>query len=64
VVDALHPAIAAPLGDVATRRLSLRRLEPDDLDELAAMFADRQVWEFEYGRGLTRSETEGFLIVK
>lgn len=60
-VDALHPAIAAPLGEVATPRLSLRRLERHDLDELAAVFADREVWEFEYGRGMTRSETEAFL---
>jgi RimJ/RimL family protein N-acetyltransferase len=60
-VDALHPAIAAPLGEVGTRRLSLRRLERHDLDELAAVFAEREVWQFEYGRGMTRSETEAFL---
>jgi RimJ/RimL family protein N-acetyltransferase len=60
-VDALHSAIAAPLGEVVTRRLSLRRLERHDLDELAAVFAEREVWEFEYGRGMTRWETEAFL---
>jgi RimJ/RimL family protein N-acetyltransferase len=60
-VDALHPAIAAPLSEVLTRRLSLRRLQRDDLDELAAVFADRAVWEFEYGRGMTPWETEAFL---
>jgi ribosomal-protein-alanine N-acetyltransferase len=60
-VHALHPAIAAPLAEVATLRLSLRRLEWDDLGELATVFADREVWEFEYGRGMTRWETEAFL---
>jgi hypothetical protein len=45
----LHPEVAAPLGEVVTRRLSLRRLGRDDLDELAGVFADREVWEFEYG---------------
>jgi RimJ/RimL family protein N-acetyltransferase len=60
-VDALHAAVAAPLGEGVTRRLSLRRLERDDLDELAAVFADREVWEFEYGRGMTGWETEAFL---
>jgi RimJ/RimL family protein N-acetyltransferase len=52
---------AAPLGEVVTRRLSLRPLGRDDLDELAGVFADREVWEFEYGRGMTLSETEAFL---
>jgi RimJ/RimL family protein N-acetyltransferase len=60
-VGTLHPAIAGPLGEAVTRRLSLRRLERDDLDELAAVFADREVWEFEFGRGMTLSETEAFL---
>ena len=44
-----------------TRRLTLRRLGLDDLDELAAIFAQREVWEFPYGRGMTRAETEAFL---
>jgi len=49
------------LVDVDTRRLSLRRLAPDDLDGLAAILADPHVWQFEYGRGLTRAESEAFL---
>jgi RimJ/RimL family protein N-acetyltransferase len=57
----LHPAIAAPLADVETRRLSIRRLDRDDLDGLAAIFADVDMWRFEYGRGLTRDETSAFL---
>ena len=60
-VGALHPAVAAPLNDVVTERLSLRRLSRDDLDELAAIFTNAEVWHFEYGRGLTQSETEAFL---
>jgi hypothetical protein len=35
-VSEMHPPIAAPLGDVNTERLSLRRFERDDLDDLAA----------------------------
>ena len=60
-MGSLHPAVAAPLGDVVTRRLSVRRLNLDDLDELAAIFANTDVWRFEYGRGLKRIETEAFL---
>jgi hypothetical protein len=60
-VAALRPAIVAPLSGVATQRLSLQPLGREDLDELTAMPAHREVWEFEYGRGLTRSESEGFL---
>jgi RimJ/RimL family protein N-acetyltransferase len=60
-VSALSPPIAAPLGDVTTERLSLRRFERDDLDELASVFEHREVWQFPYGRGMTREETEVFL---
>jgi hypothetical protein len=60
-VSAMHRAVAAPLRDVVTRRLSGRRLGFDDLNELATMFAHPEVWEFEYERGLTRSETEAFV---
>jgi RimJ/RimL family protein N-acetyltransferase len=60
-VGALHPAVAAPLRNVVTRRLSIRPLERDDLDGLAAIFASADVWRFEYGRGMTRVETEAFL---
>ena len=60
-MGSLHPAVAAPLADAETRRLSIRRLEPDDLDGLAAIFANADVWRFEYERGLTRDETSAFL---
>jgi RimJ/RimL family protein N-acetyltransferase len=60
-VDALHPAVAAPLADVVTERLSLRRLTTHDLDGLAVMFTSPEVWRYGYGRGLTRVETEAFL---
>lgn len=56
-----HPAAAAPLVDATTRRLSIRRLDREDLEGLAAIFADPEVWRFEYGRGLTRDETSTFL---
>jgi RimJ/RimL family protein N-acetyltransferase len=45
---------------VTTERLTLRRLEIDDLDELAVLFAQREVWEYPYGRGMTLAETEAF----
>lgn len=57
----LHPPIAAPLGDVTTERLILRRFDRDVLDELARLFERREVWEFPYGRGMTRPETASFL---
>jgi RimJ/RimL family protein N-acetyltransferase len=60
-VSPLHPAVAASLHDVATQRLSLRRLSSDDLAGLAAIFADRDVWRFEHERGMTRVETQAFL---
>ena len=60
-MSALHPPITAPLGDVLTGRLSLRRFEPDDLEELATVFAHREVWQFPYGRAMTHAETEAFL---
>jgi RimJ/RimL family protein N-acetyltransferase len=55
------PTIAAPLGDICTSRLDLRRFALSDLDELAQVFSQPEVWWFPYGRGLTRSETEVFL---
>lgn len=60
-MGSLHPAVAAPLADVVTRRLSVHRLDRGDLDELADILANADVWLFEYGRGLTRIETEAFL---
>lgn len=58
------PAIAAPLGNVTTDRLDLRRFDAGDLDELAAVFAHEEVWRFPYGRAFTRDETEVFLDIQ
>lgn len=55
------PRLAAPLGDVSTERLLLRRFALDDLDALAAVFAKIEVWQFPFGRAFTRAETQGFL---
>jgi RimJ/RimL family protein N-acetyltransferase len=55
------PPIAAPLPDVTTERLVLRRPRPDDADALAEVFAKPEVWRFPYGRAFTRDETEEFL---
>ena len=57
----LHPPIVRSLGDVTTDRLDLRRFRHDDVDELAEVFADVEVWRFPFGRGLTREETASFL---
>jgi RimJ/RimL family protein N-acetyltransferase len=56
-----HPPVAAPLPDVETERLTLRRFEPDDVDALAAVFAKREVWEFPYQRAFDRDETAAFI---
>src|ERR1039458_6255012 len=53
--------IAAPLGEVTTERLELRRLRPDDLDALSQIFADEAVWHYPHRRGLTGEETAAFL---
>lgn len=58
------PPIAAPLADVTTDRLRLRRFDDDDLDALAAVFAKPEVWRFPYGRALTRTETQAFLAAQ
>lgn len=53
--------IAAPLGDVITERLSLARIVADDADALAPVFAERAVWEFPYGRGMSGEWTAQFV---
>jgi RimJ/RimL family protein N-acetyltransferase len=55
------PPTAGPLAEVRTGRLDLRRFAPDDLDELAGVFAEPAVWRYPYGRGFTRIETGNFL---
>ena len=59
--NANHPPIVAPLGERTTERLDLRRFRPDDLDELAVVFRNREVWQYPYGRSFTREETSDFL---
>ncbi|MCP3986755.1 MAG: GNAT family N-acetyltransferase [bacterium] len=59
--DGSHPPIAAPLPNVDTERLELRRFEEGDLDELARVFSHREVWQFPYDRALSRDETAAFL---
>jgi RimJ/RimL family protein N-acetyltransferase len=55
------PPTLAPLPDVRTHRLDLRRFDAGDLDGLAAVFAEEEVWRFPFGRGFTLDETEAFL---
>jgi RimJ/RimL family protein N-acetyltransferase len=60
-VESLAPPIAAPLGDVTTARLELHRFRPADVDELTPVFAQQEVWQYPYGRGMSRDETETFV---
>lgn len=46
---------------IDTERLVLRRFTPDDLDELATIFAKPEVFWFPEKRGLSRAETEQML---
>jgi RimJ/RimL family protein N-acetyltransferase len=55
------PAIAAPLADVVTERLRLARIAAGDASLLAPVFAQRAVWEFPYGRGMSAAWTEAFV---
>jgi len=54
-------AIKAPLREMETSRLVLRRFRSSDVDALAPVFAKPEVWRFPYGRGFTREETERFV---
>jgi RimJ/RimL family protein N-acetyltransferase len=56
-----HPPILTPLTDATTERLELRRFQLDDLDELAEVFANPEVWRFPYGRSFSREETADFI---
>jgi len=47
--------------ELFTDRLQLRAWRSDDLDELAEVFAQPEVWEYPFGRGFERDETERFL---
>lgn len=48
-------------SELVTERLRLRTWRTDDLDELAAVFAQPEVWHYPLGRGMRRDETERFL---
>jgi RimJ/RimL family protein N-acetyltransferase len=49
------------VSTVETDRMVLRPWAEDDLDALAAIFAEPAVWHHPFGRGFTRGETERFL---
>ena len=53
--------MAAPLGDVVTERLDLRRFRLGDEAVLGPVFAKPEVWRFPYGRGLGAAETAEFV---
>lgn len=44
-----------------TERLLLHQWRPEDLDGLAALFAEPAMWHYPFRRGLTREETQRFL---
>lgn len=58
------PVLAAPLADVTTDRLLLRRFLPGDADLLAPAFAKAEFWQFPYGRGFTLAETQDFVAAR
>jgi RimJ/RimL family protein N-acetyltransferase len=49
------------MGNLETSRLILRTFVPEDLDSLAAIFADREVMRFSAKGVRTREETEEFI---
>jgi len=59
--NGLAPPVNSPLGEVSTERLRLRAFDGRDLDDLSEVFSKREVWQFPYGRGLSREETSHFL---
>ena len=54
------PAASLPARGAADRG-RIGRGDLLDLDGLAEVFADPEVWRHPYGRGFTREETERFL---
>lgn len=57
----LSPPTREALPDVTTARLHLRRPAAGDLDELALVFQQEEVWHWPFRRGRTREETAAFL---
>jgi len=49
------------MSAVETERLVLRPWSPTDIDDLAVLFAEPEVWRYPFGRGLSRVESERFL---
>jgi len=49
------------VSTVETERLVLRPWSSADVDNLAAVFAEPEVWRYPFGRGLSRAESEQFL---
>jgi RimJ/RimL family protein N-acetyltransferase len=49
---------------VETERLLLRPWADDDVDALASVFAEPEVWRYPFGRAFSREETERFLASK
>lgn len=47
--------------EITTERLSLRRLRADDLDAVALLLEQPELWAYENDRGLTRDESQAFL---
>lgn len=56
-----RPRVGYMMSGVETERLWLRSWSPADLDDLAAIFAEPEVWRHPFGRGLSRDESEQFL---
>ncbi len=46
---------------VETERLVLRPWSPAEIDSLASVFAEPEVWRHPFGRGLSRAESQRFL---
>lgn len=55
------PVLRAPLAEVTTERLALRRFRSDDTELLAPVFSKYEFWQFPYGRGFTHAETQAFV---
>jgi RimJ/RimL family protein N-acetyltransferase len=55
------PRVAGGLEAVKSARLDLTPSDASSVDRLAPVFAKGEVWQFPFGRGLTRAETEAFV---
>ena len=55
------PRTAGRLGPTRSARLDLTPVNSSHRDSLSAVFAKEEVWQFPFGRGLTREETAAFI---